>query len=105
MFDLLKKLTGSGPSVDLKALAEAGAMIVDVRTPAEYKSGHLKGSVNIPLDSIGAQMDRIKKSNKVVITCCRSGARSGAAASQLRNAGIEAHNGGPWDSLARVLKG
>ncbi|MEY2707719.1 MAG: Rhodanese-like domain, partial [Bacteroidota bacterium] len=37
-----------GPSADLKALAAQGATIIDVRSKAEYASGHIKGSINIP---------------------------------------------------------
>ncbi len=43
----LDKLFG-GPKVDLKELVKQGAVIVDVRTPAEYQGGHIKGSINIP---------------------------------------------------------
>ncbi len=80
-------------------MMEAGAIIVDVRTPAEYKSGHIKGSLNIPLDGIGGHTQSLLKKGVPVITCCRSGARSGMAADILRNAGIQVVNGGPWDSL------
>ncbi len=80
-------------------MVEGGALIVDVRTPAEYKSGHIKGSLNIPLDGIGGHTQSLLKKGVPVITCCRSGARSGMAAGILRNAGIQVVNGGPWDSL------
>ncbi|GCD77988.1 sulfurtransferase [Thermaurantimonas aggregans] len=85
--------------VDFKALKEKGAIIIDVRTPAEYASGHIKGSRNIPLDQISKYVNELKIARKPVITCCRSGARSGAAANILKANGIEAYNGGPWDSL------
>jgi len=97
--DFLKKLFGGGSSVDLKALIAHGAVIVDVRTPGEFASGHIKGSVNIPVDVIGGQVAKIKAINKPVITVCRSGARSASAEGILKKAGIEAYNGGPWNSL------
>jgi rhodanese-related sulfurtransferase len=97
--DFLKKLFGGGSSLDVKALMERGAIVIDVRTPGEFASGHVKGSLNIPVDTIGGQIARIKAMNKPIITVCRSGARSGAAESMLKQAGIEVYNGGPWDSL------
>ena len=101
MLDFLKKLLGfdSTPAVDYREMLAAGAIIVDVRTPAEYKSGHIKGSLNLPLDSIGGHTDALLKKGVPVITCCRSGARSGMAVGILRKAGIEAVNGGAWDGL------
>lgn len=101
MFNFLKKMLGleSAPEVNFREMIEAGAIIVDVRTPAEYKSGHIKGSLNIPLDGIGGHTQSLLKKGVPVITCCRSGARSGMAVGILRNAGIEAVNGGAWDSL------
>ncbi|MFN4298811.1 MAG: rhodanese-like domain-containing protein [Thermaurantimonas sp.] len=88
-----------GKKVDFKALKEKGAIIIDVRTSAEYASGHINGSRNIPLDQISKHINELKKTSKPVITCCRSGARSGAAVNILKANGIEAYNGGPWDSL------
>jgi phage shock protein E len=97
--DFLKKLFGGGSSLDVKALMERGAIVIDVRTPGEFASGHVKGSLNIPVDTIGGQIARVKAMNKPIITVCRSGARSAAAESMLKQAGIEVYNGGPWDSL------
>lgn len=88
-----------GKKVDFKALKEKGALIVDVRTSAEYASGHIKGSRNIPLDQLSKHVNELKKAGKPVITCCRSGARSRAAVNILKANSIEAYNGGPWDSL------
>lgn len=102
MFNFLQKIFG--PKVDFAELVKNGAIIIDVRTPAEFSAGHIKGAINIPVDKIGNQIDNIKKYNKPVITCCRSGARSGVAASTLKTKGIEAYNGGPWDSLRNKIK-
>ena len=101
MLNFLKKMLGleSAPEVNFREMVESGALIVDVRTPAEYKSGHIKGALNIPLDGIGDHTQSLLKKGVPIITCCRSGARSGMAAGILRNAGIQVVNGGPWDSL------
>lgn len=103
MFDFLKKLFGGGPRVDFRQLVDNGAMIIDVRTKAEYQAGHIKGSLNIPLDQIEKSVKKIKSKKKTVITCCRSGRRSGMAAEILKRQGVEAVNGGGWSSLERQL--
>lgn len=101
MIEFLKKLLGLGPSVDLQSLIVQGAKIVDVRTPAEYKDGHVKGSINLPLQTLGSQMNKLKK-DEIIITCCRSGSRSGMARRQLQAAGFtQVYNGGPWNTIKR----
>ena len=98
---ILKKIFG-GTSVDFKALVKEGAMIIDVRTPSEFKGGHIKGAVNIPLQTLQASYAKIPK-NKTIITCCASGMRSGSAKSLLKAAGYTVHNGGGWTSLNAKL--
>jgi rhodanese-related sulfurtransferase len=101
MIDFIKKLFG--PGTDFKALKDQGAVIIDVRTAGEFQSGHIKGAINIPVDSIRSKINDIKKKSKPVITCCRSGARSGMAAGILKENGIEAYNGGAWNVLDNKL--
>jgi phage shock protein E len=50
MLSLLKKLFSSAPAVDYKELVKGGAIILDVRSKGEYAGGHIKGSMNIPVD-------------------------------------------------------
>ncbi|MGZ5246707.1 MAG: rhodanese-like domain-containing protein, partial [Flavitalea sp.] len=94
-----KQILGIGAQPNFKKLVSEGAVIVDVRTATEFSSGHVKGSINIPVDQIGRMTDELKKLDKPIITCCRSGARSGMAASTLKSAGINCYNGGPWNVL------
>jgi phage shock protein E len=96
---MLRSLFGLGPKVDLKAIIQQGATILDVRTPGEFAGGHVTGAVNIPLDHLQRSLARIPK-NRPVITCCRSGARSSAARDLLRDHGYEVYNGGPWTNVA-----
>jgi len=102
--NLLANLFGLGPKIDYKKMLEEGAVIVDVRSPGEYASGHIDGSINIPLDKVKNKVKDIKKMNKPIITCCLSGGRSGAAMNILKSEGIEVHNGGGWASLSNKLK-
>jgi rhodanese-related sulfurtransferase len=86
-------------SADFAQLVKDGAIILDVRTPGEYAGGHIKGSKNIPLQSLQQNLSKIPK-DKVIITCCASGMRSGSAKSILLSSGFkEVHNGGGWMSL------
>ncbi len=99
MIETIKQLFGIGPKVDYKELLNNGATIIDVRTKAEYQQGHIKGSVNIPLNNLSNHYSKLNKS-KPIITCCASGARSAQAKSILKANGFpEVHNGGGWSSL------
>ena len=88
-----------GSSVNFGDLVANGAVIIDVRTKSEYQSGHLKNSVNMPLDVLSSNLAKLDK-NKPIITCCASGMRSSNAESLLKSYGFtEVHNGGSWTSL------
>ncbi len=96
----IRKLFGLGPTVDYKELVKQGAIIIDVRTPSEFKSGHIKGSTNIPLDALSSKLGKLKDKNRTIITCCASGMRSASAKGMLKSNGYtEVHNGGGWSSL------
>ena len=102
MINAILRLFGKG--TDYEKLIQEGAVIVDVRTPGEYSSGHVKNSINIPLDKINGKIDMLKKKNKPVVACCASGMRSGSATAILKRNGIEAYNGGSWTSVKRYVK-
>lgn len=103
MIDTIKQLFGLGPKTDYKELMSKGATIVDVRTKAEYQQGHIKGSVNIPLNNLPNHYSKLNKA-KPVITCCASGVRSAQAKSILKANGFaEVHNGGGWSGLNNRL--
>lgn len=90
----------TGKNKKIKKFIKAGATVVDVRTPTEYEGGHLRTSINIPLDSLPKQLGGLDK-NKPVITCCASGIRSGSAKRMLKAQGFDAINGGGWMSLQK----
>lgn len=103
MLQILKNLFGGGNSPDFAELRRSGAQIIDVRTRGEYKGGHIKGSVNIPLDELRNSLSKIAK-DKPVITCCASGMRSASAKGILSSAGYtQVYNGGGWASLQHKL--
>ncbi len=99
----LTKLLGLGPKADFKDLiSNQRAQIIDVRTPGEFKQGHVKNSKNIPLNTIANSLVKIKKDRPVVL-CCASGMRSGSATRILKGNGFDAHNGGSWGSLNKYV--
>jgi rhodanese-related sulfurtransferase len=100
---LLDFLGLGNKSESIQEFIEKGAIIIDVRSPGEFSGGHIKGSKNIPLNEIGAKINEIKKLNKPVIACCASGMRSSQATSILKQNGIDALNGGGWQSLQSKL--
>jgi rhodanese-related sulfurtransferase len=68
---------------------------------ADHKSGHIKGSVNIPLNTLPASTKKLKNTEPIVL-CCASGMRSSQAVSMLKAQGFtNVYNGGGWHSLNR----
>jgi|SRR5665647_265600 len=105
MLSLIKKILGIGPKADLSELVKGGAVILDVRTKGEYGSGHIRGSVNIPVDQLHKNLHKLKDKKRPVITCCESGMRSYSAKGILKSNGFtNVHNGGSWISLNNKLK-
>lgn len=103
MIAFFKKLFG-GNQIDMKELMQKGAQIIDVRTPAEFSTGSIRNSTNIPLQNLREKMSIIDR-DKPIITCCASGMRSSSAKSILLDNGFkEVYNGGGWKSLNEKLK-
>jgi phage shock protein E len=99
MINFLKNLLNPGPALNIEELLQKGAVIVDVRTEGEFRSGHAKGSINIPFDKLNKSLSKLNK-NKPVITCCASGMRSESAMSILKKNGfLEVYNAGSWTRL------
>ena len=103
MFSFIKNLI-SKKELNYSELKERGVLIVDVRQPHEFNSGHVDGAINIPLNEIRNNVREIKQQNKPIVTCCRSGARSGSAAATLKSVGVEVYNGGSWNQVQSALK-
>lgn len=100
MLSFIRNIFG-GIDPAVKAALEKGAIIIDVRTIAEFKNGHIEGSKNIPLHEIKARVPAIKNWNKPIVTVCLSGSRSKTARNILASEGIEVYNGGPWMNFRR----
>jgi phage shock protein E len=85
---ILKRALGGGKvaSSIVKQKLESGAIIVDVRTPEEFRDGAYPGAKNIPLSDLGPRLGEIPK-DKPVVLYCASGARSSSAARAMKQAG------------------
>ena len=90
-FDFLKQ-----PDIN-KGVADfhntEGAILVDVRTPQEYREGHIPGSTNVPLQTIDKISSEADNKNIPLFVYCFSGGRSSQAASMLQHMGYSnVHN-------------
>jgi len=100
MFSIIKNLFNQ-ESTDYALLASQGAKIIDVRSPGEFAGGHIKGSINIPLDSLSQNLKKLGDPKSPIILCCASGMRSGSAKGMLEGKGFtQVYNGGGWQSLS-----
>ena len=93
-------------TTDYKALLAEGAIIVDVRSPAEFSAGNIENSLNIPVGELINKLDYLKDKKQTIIVCCASGVRSGVA-KQLLVAKSYGNviNGGGWSNLkAKINK-
>jgi rhodanese-related sulfurtransferase len=103
MFNLIKNLMGGGENPELANIVKSGAYLVDVRTPEEFAAGHVKGSVNIPLDRIPENLSKFKGKSHIVVFC-RSGNRSRQAKAFLNQNGFtNVTNGGTWQDIDAIL--
>jgi len=100
MLDVLKRIFRKQPDQKFKDLVSQGALIIDVRTKDEYHSGHITGSINIPVSEMKDSLSKLTNQKAVYITCCASGGRSEAAKQLLNAKGyLNVYNGGGWKSL------
>ena len=66
---------------------EAGAVLLDVRTSQEYRSGHIPGSINIPFQQLDKVEDAAENKDTVLYVYCQSGGRSRQATGMLQQMG------------------
>lgn len=88
---------------EIKTYLEKGAVVLDVRTKAEWDEGHVSGAKHIVLTTVPLNLDEIKSWNKPVIAVCKSGGRSGQATQFLSQNGVDVINGGPWQNVAQYV--
>ncbi len=78
--------------------------LLDVRSKMEFDGDHIKGAINMPLDTISSKLQEIQELPKPVVVYCMSGGRSSVATSILQQNGItETYNGGGIFTLNNIL--
>ncbi len=103
----LFKRPGQISSKAAQAHLNSGALVIDVRTPAEFNSGHLPNAINLPLDEIESSLPRrVKDKDQVLLLHCQSGMRSGTARKKLLALGYaNAFNLGSYARAAQIVSG
>lgn len=100
------------PSLDVSELSEKlkngrHPLVIDVRQPEEFSTGHIAGARLVPLGDLGRKMHSLPK-NREIVCVCASGNRSRSATRSLMEAGYDAHNmnGGmlAWRRAGRPVK-
>lgn len=103
MFSMFKGLFAKGDLEELTPIQLSQAYLLDVRTQAEFTTGHVEGSVCIPLDQLESKLEELKNKGMIIVFC-RSGNRSGQAKNIMQRHGIEpVYNGGSWQQVNRAL--
>lgn len=103
MLNFLKNILNPTGHQALTEALNGGAYLVDVRTPAEFSAGSVKGAVNIPLDAISKHLGKFAGKKRIVVFC-RSGNRSGQAKRILDQNGINnVMDGGNWQNVQQLL--
>ncbi len=100
----LSNRVGLISAVAAKGHLKHGALVVDVRTLAEFNNGHLKRAINMPLDDIEMLApQRVTDKRQVLLLHCQSGLRSGVARKKLVALGYtQAFNLGSYRRAARI---
>jgi phage shock protein E len=88
-----------------KQKLNAGAQLIDVRSPEEFQDGSYPGARNIPVGSLGNRMLEVGSKDKAVVVFCASGGRSSVAANMLKASGwVDVTNAGGLDDLEEAMK-
>lgn len=101
LFGLLLSACGNEAQVKAWNMIDNGALIVDVRSPGEFRSGHLPNAKLIPVNQVSARINEFgANKDRPIVVYCRSGSRSGKAESILKQNGYSnVHNGGGYGAL------
>lgn len=78
-----------------RQLVAQGALLLDVRTPAEFREGHVPHALNVPVQELPMRLNEIGPTSRPVVVYCRSGGRSAQATQLLTRAGYTVRDIGP----------
>ncbi|MEQ9080192.1 MAG: rhodanese-like domain-containing protein [Sandaracinaceae bacterium] len=100
--NLFASMTSARPKVDghevRRMVLEEDAVLLDVRTEAEFESGHARSAINIPLQELASRRAELPRDLRIIVYC-RSGGRSATAAALLSREGYEVLDAGGLDNV------
>ena len=104
---IVLRRAGQVPTKEAAEYVKDGAIIVDVRSPEEFSSGHLSQAFNMPLDGIeGTLPNKIRDKSRVILVHCQSGMRSKKAKARLNQIGYkEVHDLGSYERAFKIVSG
>jgi len=104
-FLIFKKLAFVSPA-KARDLLKGGGIVIDVRSKAEFKGGHLTRAVNIPLDQLSADISRVAPDKtRVLLLHCLSGGRSAIGKATLKKMGYSnTVNLGSYRRAEKILR-
>lgn len=104
---MFMRRSGQIPIKDAAEYVRQGAMIVDVRTPAEYSRGHLSQAFNMPLDEVDSLLpNKVRDKERVILVHCQTGLRSRKAKEQLEKIGYKnVYDLGSYERAFKVVTG
>jgi len=88
---LWKLLMGKPSQEELSAMQQAvidGGLLLDVRSPSEFNSGHLEGALNIPVGELQSRLKELGSTDRSIVVYCASGMRSRSAQKLLQDNGF-----------------
>ena len=89
----------------LKEALRRGAIVIDIRTAAEFDRGKVPDSINIPVDRININLKRIVQMKRPIIICSNSDSENEGVIDVLKANGVkEIYNGGNWTKLWSMMR-
>ena len=78
--------------------------VIDVRSPLEFRMGHVDGAVNMPIERFASYLEELKGYEETLVLCCASGGRSAMAVQYLAQHNVEnVYDAGPWQNAKMIL--
>jgi len=89
----------------IKEALRRGAIVIDIRTAAEFDREKVSDSINIPIDRININLRRIVQMNRPIIICSNSDSENERVIDVLKANGVrEIYNGGNWTKMWRMMR-
>lgn len=97
---LFIKIKAGSRRKTIKAAIDAGALVLDVRSPVEFAGGHYRSALNVPVDKLRAKLRSLGARDRTIVLYCASGSRSASAAGILQAEGFTSViNAGAYSSM------